>query len=86
MQGATAVLKLSVMPLMTLAIGSAAGLGGLPLQLAVLLMALPTAATSYVMSRAMGGDAPLMAAITTNQHVLSVLTLPVWVWVLTRAG
>jgi predicted permease len=83
-QAATAVLKLSVMPLMTLAIGTAAGLEGLPLQLAVLLMALPTAATSYVMSRAMGGDAPLMAAITTNQHVLSILTLPVWVWLLTR--
>jgi predicted permease len=36
------------------------------------------------MARAMGGDAKLMAAITTSEHLLSVLTLPVWVWLLTR--
>jgi hypothetical protein len=30
------------------------------------------------MARAMGGDAPLMAAITTAEHVLSALTLPLW--------
>jgi predicted permease len=46
--------------------------------MAVLFMALPTAATSYVMARAMGGDAPLMAAITTSEHAISVLTLPLW--------
>ena len=43
-------------------------------------MALPTAATSYVMARAMGGDAPLMAAITSSQHLLSVVTLPFWLF------
>jgi malonate transporter len=85
-QAATAVLKLVVMPAITWAIAIAVGLGPLPTAIAVLFMALPTAATSYVMSRAMGGDAPLMAAITTSEHVVSVLTLPVWLWLLTRAG
>jgi predicted permease len=85
-QAATAVLKLLVMPAMTWALCGAFGLGPLPTALAVLFMALPTAATSYVMARAMGGDAPLMAAITTSEHLLSVLTLPVWVWLLARAG
>jgi len=56
--------------------------GGLVRVLPVMLMALPTAATSYVMARAMGGDAPLMASITTSEHVLSVVTLPLWVWYL----
>ena len=42
-------------------------------------MALPTAATSYVMARAMGGDAKLMAAITTTEHIASIITLPFWV-------
>ena len=32
----------------------------------------------------MGGDAPLMAAITTSEHALSILTLPVWLWLLSR--
>jgi hypothetical protein len=83
-QAATAALKLLAMPLTTWALCAAIGLGQPATAIAVLFMALPTAATSYVMARAMGGNAPLMAAITTSEHVLSVLTLPVWVWVLTR--
>ncbi|OYW09999.1 MAG: auxin efflux carrier [Rhodospirillales bacterium 12-71-4] len=83
-QLATGILKLAVMPLMTLALARLLGLDPLPTAIAVILMAQPTAATSYVMARAMGGDAPLMAAITTSEHVLSVLTLPLWIWLLTR--
>ena len=45
-------------------------------------MALPTATTSYVMARAMGGDAPLMAALTSLEHLLSVATLPCWILLL----
>ncbi len=82
-QLATACLKLLVMPGLTWGLCALLGLGPLPTAVAVLFMALPTAATSYVMARAMGGDAPLMAAITTSEHLLSVLTLPVWVWLLT---
>jgi malonate transporter len=83
-QAATAALKLLVMPGMTWALCTVLGLGALPTAIAVTFMALPTAATSYVMARAMGGDARLMAAITTSEHLVSVLTLPVWVWLLTR--
>jgi predicted permease len=83
-QAATAVLKLVVMPALTWAFCLALGLDGLPMAVLVMFMALPTAATSYVMARAMGGDAKLMAAITTSEHLLSMATLPVWVWVLTR--
>lgn len=84
-QASVAALKLLVMPAMTWAIAALLGIGPLPTAVAVLFMALPTAATSYVMARAMGGDAKLMAAITTSEHLLSVLTLPVWVWLLTRS-
>ncbi len=83
-QAATAALKLLAMPAITWALCAALGLPALPTAIAVVFMALPTAATSYVMARAMGGDAPLMAAITTSEHLLSVLTLPIWVWLLTR--
>jgi predicted permease len=83
-QMATAALKLVGMPALTWIGCAALGLDPLSTAIAVLFMALPTAATSYVMARAMGGDAKLMAAITTSEHLLSVATLPVWVWLLAQ--
>lgn len=82
LQAATCVIKLVLMPLLTLLLGRAFGLDPLPLAVAVVFMAVPTATTSYVMARAMGGDAPLMAALTTTEHVLAVVTLPFWLAVL----
>jgi hypothetical protein len=85
-QAATGVLKLLVMPAITWGFAALLGLTGLPLLFAVLFMALPTAATSYVMARAMGGDAPLIAAITTTQHIAALLTLPLWLMLLGGRG
>lgn len=79
-QAMTGVLKLMVMPAVTWALCMAFGVPPLATAVAVIFMALPTAATSYVMARAMGGDAPLMAAITTTEHIASIATLPFWVW------
>ncbi|NCY25591.1 MAG: AEC family transporter, partial [Alphaproteobacteria bacterium] len=78
LQMATALLKLGIMPALTWAGAHLLGLDALSTAVAVLFMALPTAATSYVMARAMGGDAPLMAAITSTEHALAVVTLPLW--------
>ena len=52
--------------------------------IAVLFMAQPTATTAYVQARAMGGDAPLMAAMITTQHLAAMATLPLWVLLLSR--
>ncbi|MDB5413230.1 MAG: hypothetical protein JWR10_1565 [Rubritepida sp.] len=81
LQLVTAALKLVVVPAMTLVLCVCLGLDGLSTAMAVLFMALPTAATSYVMARAMGGDAPLMAAITSTEHFLAVISLPLWLLV-----
>lgn len=78
LQLATTALKLIVMPGLTLIFCLALGLDPLSTAMAVLFMALPTAATSYVMARAMGGDAPLMAAITSTEHFFAVVSLPLW--------
>ncbi|MFC7607817.1 AEC family transporter [Teichococcus aestuarii] len=78
-QGLTAALKLLVVPVVTLGLGRVLGLETQALAVAVLFMAQPTATTAYVQARAMGGDAPLMAAMTTTQHLLAMLTLPLWV-------
>jgi predicted permease len=82
LQAVTAAVKLLLMPLLVLALGHWLGLDPLPLAAAVVFMALPTATTSYVMARAMGGDAPLMAALTSLEHLLSVVTLPLWILLL----
>jgi malonate transporter and related proteins len=85
-QAATCLIKLGLMPLLTLGLGRALGLDPLSLAVALVFMALPTATTSYVMARAMGGDAPLMAALTTTEHLLAVLTLPLWIALLGLGG
>lgn len=79
LQMATAAIKLGLMPALTWLLGRALGLDPLSLAVALVFMALPTATTSYVMARAMGGDAPLMAGITTIEHLLAVATLPLWI-------
>ena len=84
LQLATAALKLVLVPGVTLLLCLALGLPPLATAMAVLFMALPTAATSYVMARAMGGDAPLMAAITSSEHLLALLTLPLWLLLVKR--
>ncbi|MBI0535725.1 AEC family transporter [Roseomonas sp. KE2513] len=82
LQGATTAWKLLAMPAMTLAFSLAFGLEPLPATIATVFMAQPTATTAYVMARMMGGDAPLMAAMTTLQHVVAVATLPLWLAIL----
>jgi predicted permease len=78
LQIVTSLLKLVVMPGLTLLLCLWLTLPPLSIAMAVLFMALPTAATSYVMARAMGGDAPLMAAITSTEHLLAMVSLPLW--------
>lgn len=75
----TAGLKLFAMPVATLLLAHALGLEAQALAVAVLFMAQPTATTAYVQARVMGGDAPLMAAMITTQHLLAMVTLPLWV-------
>ncbi|MCQ4162669.1 AEC family transporter [Roseomonas sp. GC11] len=80
----TGVLKLLVVPALTLALGRMLGLEPVAAAIATLFMAQPTATTGYVQARAMGGDAPLIAAMITTQHAAAILTLPLWVWLLAR--
>jgi hypothetical protein len=84
LQAAVGAVKLLVVPALVWLVGTLLGLSGLPLSIAVLCMALPTASSAYIMARQMGGDAPLMAAITTSEHLAAVLTLPLVITLLGR--
>lgn len=50
--------------------------GELAAQVALVYAALPTGVAAYTLARAMGGDAPLMAAIITVQTLLAFITIP----------
>ncbi len=74
------VVRLIGMPLLMFAGAWLFGVRGLPLTVAVLAGAVPTASSSYVLARQMGGDAPLMANLITVQVIVSVVTLPLMIW------
>ncbi|WP_148863200.1 AEC family transporter [Marinobacter fonticola] len=69
-------LKLFAFPLITATLAWLAGVEGLLLQVTVLLAALPTASSAYILARQLGGDAPLMAGIISGQTLLAILTMP----------
>jgi predicted permease len=76
-------IKLVAMPLVTAPLCALLGVRGPALAVAVIFAALPTATSSYILARQLGGDAELMAALLTTQTVLSALTLPVAVAAIT---
>jgi predicted permease len=49
---------------------------------ALICAAVPGAPSSYILARQLGGDAPLMANITTAQTLAAMLTMPISLWVL----
>lgn len=81
--GYASVVKFLIMPLVTLSACHLFGLGGEAAIAALLFQALPTASSSYIMARQLGGDAPLMAGIIACQTVLAAVALPVAVIALT---
>jgi len=74
--GQSSVAKFMVMPLVTLAACHLFGLSGEAAIAALLFQALPTASSSYIMARQLGGDAPLMAGIIAGQTLLAGVALP----------
>lgn len=76
------LIKFVVMPSATLGACHLLGLSGNAAIAAILFQALPTASSSYIMARQLGGDAPLMAGITASQTVLAALVLPLVMMVL----
>ena len=79
---AASVLKLLVTPLLIAALAALLGVTGPAMVAAVICAAVPGAPSSFILARQLGGDAPLMASITTVQTVAALLTMPLMLWVL----
>ncbi len=80
---AASVLKLLVMPLLVAGLATLLGVSGPAMVAAVICAAVPGAPSSFILARQLGGDAPLMAGITTVQTVAALITMPLMLWVLT---
>ena len=72
------IVKLLLFPAIGYAIGRTLGLAPLHLQIVVMFCALPTASSAYVLANRMGGDGPFVALVVSAGTLLSVLTLPLW--------
>lgn len=70
------VIKLVIFPAVLTAVAVTLGVAGEQLLYLVLCGAVPTAMNGYVLARQMGGDAELYATVTTQQTLLSFLTIP----------
>jgi len=75
------LMRLLGMPLLVVLLSWAVGLEGLTRTVAIITGAVPTASSAYVMARQMGGDADLMANITTVQVLVAAVTLPLFIYI-----
>jgi malonate transporter len=68
--------SLVIKPLLACILARLFGVQGTALGVAVLVSAVPTATTGYILARLMGGDAELMAALITATTAGAFVTLP----------
>ncbi|WP_421791903.1 AEC family transporter [Hyphobacterium sp.] len=79
-------MKLIVAPFVFGAVAYAFGVRGDELAIVVLVGASPGAASAYVLAQQLGGDRRLTAGDVTASTLLSMITLPLAVWVATQIG
>ncbi len=70
--------KLIAMPIISIFTAHAFGVSGVYFDMVVLLAALPTATSAYVLAVRMGGDGPLVAQGITISTLFGMLAIPLW--------
>ncbi len=70
------LLRLAVMPAIAAGFCFSIGLSGQTFQIAMVCVAAPVATSAYILARQLGGDARLMANVITLTTLLSLLTIP----------
>ena len=78
---ASGALRLIMMPLLAALVARFVGLSGVEALVLVVFSAIPTAPTSYVLTRQLNGDGTLMAGIVTSQTIAAIATIPLVLWV-----
>lgn len=70
-------IKLLLFPLVSLLLLNLLSVDPVTSSVVILLSCLPTASSSYILARQLGGDADLMATIISGQTLLATITIPV---------
>jgi predicted permease len=73
-------LKFLVLPALLWGLSVAFGLPPTQQAILVLIGAMPTATSGYILARQLGGDAELMANIITFQSLAAFVMIPAWLW------
>ncbi len=74
------MIKLVAMPLVYLAFAILLGLPPLIASICMVFSAMPTAPNGYVLARQLGGDSRLYTSVLTIQTMVSLVTIPLWIW------
>lgn len=74
------MLRLVVMPGLTAGLCYTIGLSNMAFQIAMICVAAPVATSAYILARQLGGDSSLMANIITVTTLLSLITIPLTLW------
>jgi predicted permease len=72
-----ALIRLLGMPLIMALLCGLFDVSGLTAKVVILMAALPTASSSFILARQLGGDVALMASIITVSTLAALLTMPV---------
>lgn len=83
---AASAIKLVALPALGLPLAAALGFRGQALTAALIMLGAPTTASSYIMARSMGGDAPLASGVIVLTTLLAAVTLTLWVFLLRTLG
>ena len=79
------VLRIVVMPAVAVGFCMLMGLRGMGFEVAMVCVSAPAATSAYILSRQLGGDAALMANLITLTTLLSLVTVPLTVWLAQQA-
>jgi hypothetical protein len=74
--------KLAALPALAWLLAREAGLPPIETRIAVLMAAVPTATSSYILAMRMNGVGPPVALLITTQTLLAAVTLPIWLAVI----
>ena len=77
------LLRLVVMPAVAAGLSYTIGLSRIAFEIAMICVAAPVAISAYTVARHLGGDAKLMAGIITLTTLLSLITIPLTLWLVT---
>ena len=75
----SSVIKLLIFPLVSVLILNMLDADPVTSTVVILLSCLPTASSSYILARQLGGDADLMATIVSGQTLLAIVTIPLMI-------